>query len=100
MCGVVQFEGELNGADYTLTMKAQGTTEVHASYTQSITPSLAIGGDSTYDFQHGMGVMSVGGKYSGADWSAAGLVMSMGAVSGWLSVVVVLLLAVCRPPCH
>lgn len=51
-----------------------------ASYMQSITPALALGGETMYDLAEGAGMFSLGGKFAGRDWTGAVMLAQFGQI--------------------
>jgi len=75
-----QVDAEHHGADHSLTFRMTKGPQVYASYLQSITPSLALGGDTLFDFSEGGGVFSLGGKYTGGDWTGVAMLAQYGQI--------------------
>ena len=75
-----QMDAEHHGTDHSLTFRMTKGPQVYASYLQSITPSLALGGDTLFDFSEGGGVFSLGGKYTGGDWTGVAMLAQYGQI--------------------
>jgi len=70
---LVQLEGEYAGDTSHISFRLAKGPSLYASYMQSITPRFAMGGDSVFDLNEGMGIMSFGGRYSTPDYSVVGM---------------------------
>lgn len=63
-----------------MTLRLTKGPQLYASYMQSITPALALGGDTVYDMGEGAGVFSLGGKYMGRDWTGVVMLAQYGQI--------------------
>ncbi len=77
-----QAEAEHHGADYSASLRVTKGPALYASYMQSVTPALALGGDTVYDVAEGAGVFSLGGRYAGRDWTGVVMLAQYGQI--WL----------------
>lgn len=75
-----QVDAERHGRDHSLTFRLSKGPQLYASYLQSITPGLALGGDTLFDFAEGGGVFSLGGKYTGPDWVGVAMLAQYGQI--------------------